>query len=146
MPVSYDSLRAVPLLQSIGDKELRRLASNLRERRVAAGSPIVTQGESAVAFFIILEGEAAVTIGGQQRATLKRGDFAGELALLDPAGPRTATVSASTDCVLAALSSWEFKPFVLEHPAVAWELLVTLARRQRMAQLDATGAGHAAPA
>ena len=146
MPVSYDLLRDVPLLQSIKDKELHRLASNLRERRVSAGSPIVTQGEGAVAFFLILDGEAVVTVGGQQRATLKRGDFVGELALLDPEGPRTASVTASTDVVLAALSAWEFKPFVLAHPEVAWELLRTLARRQRAAQLEATGAEEGAPA
>jgi CRP-like cAMP-binding protein len=106
----------------------------------------VTQGEGAVAFFLLLDGEAAVKVGGRQRATLKRGDFAGELALLDPEGPRTATVTAITDVVLAALAAWEFKPFVLEHPEVAWELLRTLARRQRVTQLDAAGTEEAAPA
>ncbi|HSD76073.1 MAG TPA: cyclic nucleotide-binding domain-containing protein [Solirubrobacteraceae bacterium] len=145
MSVSYESLRAVPLLQSINDKDLRRLAGNLRERRSPAGSTIVAQGEGAVAFFIILEGDAVVTVGDQERARLKAGDYIGELALLDPEGPRTATVTATSDVVLAALSSWEFKPFVLEHPEVAWELLQTLARRQRVAQLDLTGAEPVTP-
>jgi CRP-like cAMP-binding protein len=140
MAVSYDSLRAVPLLQSIGDKDLHRLAGEMRERRVAAGSPIVTQGEGGVAFFIILEGEAAVTVGGEEVRTLRAGDHIGELALLDPEGPRTATVTATSDVVLAAVSSWEFKPFVLDHPEIAWELLRTLARRQRTGDRPAAGA------
>jgi CRP/FNR family cyclic AMP-dependent transcriptional regulator len=146
MAVSYDSLRAVPLLQSIGDKDLQRLAGNLRERRVAAGSAILTEGEGGVAFFLILDGEATVTIGGEQRRTLKAGDHFGELALLDPEGPRTATVTATTDVVLAAVSSWEFKPFVLENPEIAWELLRTLARRQRGSEAAPAGAGDTTPA
>jgi CRP-like cAMP-binding protein len=48
--------------------------------------------------------------------------------------------------VLAAVSSWEFKPFVLENPEIAWELLRTLARRQRGSEAAAAGAGDATPA
>ena len=67
-------------------------------------------------------------------ATLKRGDYVGELALLDPEGPRSATVTAKTDVVLAAMSAWQFRPFVLAHSEVAWMLLQRLARRLREAQ------------
>ena len=43
--------------------------------------------------------------------------------------PRTSTVTAATDLRVAGLSSWNFKPFVRNHPEVAWRLLETLARR-----------------
>jgi CRP/FNR family transcriptional regulator len=55
------------------------------------------------------------------------------MALLDE-GPRSATVVAATDLSCLALSAWEFRPFVEEHPEVAWVLLKTLARRLRAAQ------------
>ena len=134
MAVSIDDLREVNLLRGLKDSDLATLAGDLAERRVAAGDPIVGEGTGGVAFFFILEGETSVTVGGEEVATLKRGEYIGELALLDPDGPRTATVTAKTDVVLAAMSTWQFRPFVLAHPEIAWTLLQRLARRLREAQ------------
>jgi CRP/FNR family cyclic AMP-dependent transcriptional regulator len=134
MAVSIDALRGVNLLSGLNDGDLARLAADLAERRVAAGDPIVGEGTGGVAFFLILEGETSVSVGGEEVATLKQGDYVGELALLDPEGPRSATVTARTDVVLAAMSAWQFRPFVLAHPQVAWTLLQRLARRLREAQ------------
>ncbi len=134
MAVSIDHLREVKLLRELTDADIASLAADLAERRVAAGDPIVGEGTGGVAFFFILEGETSVTVGGEEVATLGRGEYVGELALLDPEGPRSATVTAKTDVVLAAMSAWQFRPFVLAHPAVAWTLLQRLARRLREAQ------------
>jgi CRP-like cAMP-binding protein len=134
MAVSIDDLREVHLLRGLKDSDLTSLAADLAERRVAAGDPIVGEGTGGVAFFFILEGETSVTVGGEEVATLGRGEYLGELALLDPEGPRSATVTARTDVVLAAMSTWQFRPFVLAHPEVAWTLLQRRARRLRDAQ------------
>ena len=134
MAVSIDDLREVNLLQGLKEADLVSLAADLAERRVAAGEPIVGEGTGGVAFFFILEGETSVSVAGEEVATLKSGDYVGELALLDPEGPRSATVTAKTDVVLAAMSAWQFRPFVLAHPDVAWMLLQRLARRLREAQ------------
>ena len=134
MAVSIDDLREVDLLRGLKESDLVSLAADLAERRVAAGDPIVGEGTGGVAFFFILEGETSVSVAGEEVATLKRGDYVGELALLDPEGPRSATVTAKTDVVLAAMSAWQFRPFVLAHPDVAWLLLQRLARRLREAQ------------
>ena len=134
MAVSIDDLREVHLLRGLKDSDLTSLAADLAERRVAAGEPIVGEGTGGVAFFFILQGETSVTVGGEEVATLGRGEYLGELALLDPEGPRSATVTARTDVVLAAMSTWQFRPFVLAHPEVAWTLLQRLARRLRDAQ------------
>ena len=123
-----------PYDKLLKEAELASLAADLAERRVAAGDPIVGEGTGGVAFFFILEGTTSVTVGGEEVATLKGGDYVGELALLDPEGPRSATVTATTDVVLAAMSTWQFRPFVLAHPEVAWTLLQRLARRLREAQ------------
>jgi CRP/FNR family cyclic AMP-dependent transcriptional regulator len=134
MAVSIDDLREVTLLHGLKESDLVSLAADLAERRVAAGDPIVGEGTGGVAFFFILEGETSVSVAGEEVATLKRGDYVGELALLDPEGPRSATVTAKTDVVLAAMSAWQFRPFVLAHSDVAWLLLQRLARRLREAQ------------
>jgi CRP-like cAMP-binding protein len=134
MAVSIDDLREVDLLRGLKESDLVSLAADLAERRVAAGDPIVGEGTGGVAFFFILDGETSVSVAGEEVATLKRGDYVGELALLDPEGPRSATVTAKTDVVLAAMSAWQFRPFVLAHPEVAWMLLQRLARRLREAQ------------
>jgi CRP/FNR family transcriptional regulator len=114
-------------------KELERLAKSFRERRFIEGDVITTEGEPGVGFFVILEGDADVTVGGERRGALGPGDSFGEMALIDE-GPRSATVVAVTDLTCLALSAWEFRPFVAEHPDVAWSLLQTLARRLRMAE------------
>ena len=139
MAVSIDALREVEILRGLKDSDLAGLAADLAERRVAAGGTIVGEGTGGVAFFFILEGETSVIVGGEEVATLRRGEYLGELALLDPDGRRSATVTAKTDAVLAAMSAWQFRPFVLAHPEVAWTLLQRLARRLREAQ-SAAGA------
>jgi CRP-like cAMP-binding protein len=137
MAVNSAALREVEILRGLKDSDLATLAADLAERRVAAGQTIVGEGTGGVAFFFIRDGETSVTVGGEEVATLKRGEYVGELALLDPDGPRTASVTAKTDVVLAAMSAWQFRPFVLAHPEVAWTLLQRLARRLREAQSPA---------
>jgi CRP/FNR family cyclic AMP-dependent transcriptional regulator len=140
MSVSADALRQVPLLKPLDDKQLKRLAGDFKERQVEAGGEIMSAGRGGVAFFILLEGEAAVTVDGQERRRLKGGDYVGEIAMIDPDAPRSATVTAVTDVRLAHLSAWDFRPFVIEHPEVAWDLLRTLAKRLREAEQRAAGA------
>ncbi|MGZ4269620.1 MAG: cyclic nucleotide-binding domain-containing protein [Solirubrobacteraceae bacterium] len=129
MPTPADALRTVPFLAGVDDRDLADLAASMREREIGAGDDIVTQGTGGVAFFVILDGDATVTVNGSERRTLHAGEHFGEVALVAPDLPRTSTVTAKTDVRVAGLTAWKFKPFVLEHPEVAWSLLETLARR-----------------
>jgi CRP/FNR family cyclic AMP-dependent transcriptional regulator len=63
---------------------------------------------------------------------LKPGDFFGEMALLD-GGPRTATVTATTDVRLFALTEWVFRGLLVEHPSIAIRTLEAMAARMRNA-------------
>lgn len=90
---------------------------------------MVGQDEHAIAFFAILDGTATVSVDGRDVRTLEAGDHFGELALIVPSARRTATVRAASDVRLGAMSSWNFKAFVAEHPEVTWPLLVALATR-----------------
>jgi CRP-like cAMP-binding protein len=129
MAVDIDALRRVHFLAPLKDRDLRKLASSMSERRASTGEDLVTQGSSAIAFFVLLEGQASVIVDGSERRTLVAGDHFGEIALVLADTSRTATVRASSDVRLGALATWNFKGFVADHPEVAWPLLVTLAQR-----------------
>jgi CRP/FNR family cyclic AMP-dependent transcriptional regulator len=133
MAASAEILRKVPLFAELGDRELKRLAEHFKERTFPEGSAVTTEGGPGTGFFIIADGNATVSAGGEERATLGPGDFFGEIALVDE-GTRSATIIAATDLRCYGLTAWEFRPFVEEHPQVAWPLLKTLARRLRKAQ------------
>jgi CRP/FNR family transcriptional regulator, cyclic AMP receptor protein len=128
-----DALRNVPIFAGLSDDDLRLLARQMKERRFAEGSAVTTEGAGAAGFFVIVEGNATVSVSGETRATLGPGDYFGEIALIDE-GTRSASITAATDLLCYGLTAWEFKPFVEEHPQVAWAMLETLARRLRESQ------------
>jgi CRP/FNR family transcriptional regulator len=132
---TVDALAKVPLLAGLQRRDLEKLARSFRERRFPEGHVITGEGQPGVGFFVIVEGAANVSVGGEQRATLGPGNAFGEMALIDQ-GPRSATIVAATDVKCVALSAWEFKPFVEEHPTVAWALLEALAKRLRALEAD----------
>ncbi len=129
MSIDAEALRQVRFLAPLKDRDIRRLAGAMSERRAKAGEDLVTQGGSAVAFFVILEGEATVLVDGEERGSLGPGAHFGEIALVLPNAARTATVRAKTDVRLGGMASWNFKGFVAEHPEVTWPLLITLAEQ-----------------
>jgi CRP-like cAMP-binding protein len=129
MSVTLDALQKVPFLSHVDRKTLDKLAQTVAERDIAVGKEIVTQGKGGVAFFLILEGTATVLVDGEERRKLGPGDHFGEIALIVPDVPRTSTVRADADMRVAALTAWNFKPWVLQNPDVAWALLETLAKR-----------------
>ena len=137
MAISTEELRAVTLLASVDDKELRKLAGQLKERSYPAGQTIVSEGKGGIGFFLMLEGTASVRIRGDERGRLTRGDTFGELALLDLSADRVATIVAETDVRCASMTAWEFKPFVIGHPEVAWVMLKNVAERLRAAEARA---------
>ena len=116
-------------MSHVNRKQLEGLAETMSERQVDAGKDIVTQGSGGVAFFLILEGNATVIVDGEDRRQLGPGDHFGEIALIVPDAPRTSTVRAESDVKVAALTAWNFKPWVLKNAEVAWALLETLAQR-----------------
>ena len=129
MPIDVAALKSVPLLAGLSDKDLKKLAGNLRERTYDDGEVVVEEGSGGIGFFFILEGNADVTIRGEKRGEMKAGDHFGELGLLDDTAGRSATVVANGPLHTAALTSWQFKPFLAEQPDMAWELMRSMARR-----------------
>lgn len=130
-------LKSVPIFSDLGDAELERIARSFRDRTFAAGQEVVTEGRGGVGFFVIEDGEAAVTVHGEERRTMGPGDYFGEVALIDE-GPRTATITAKTDLKCWGLTPWDFRPLVETHAEIAWQLLQTFAKRLREVEARST--------
>ncbi len=133
MSAPIQALRDVPLFVDLDERDLEQLARQLHERRFAEGTEVTVEGSSGAGFFVIAEGNADVSVGSEHVATLGPGDHFGEIALIDD-GVRSASIVAATDLLCYGLTPWEFRPFVEEHPKVAWALLQVLARRFREQQ------------
>ncbi len=128
-----DVLRRVPLFSGLGDRDLERLADRFQERSFREGAAVVEEGATGTSFFVIADGNATVSIGGELKASLGPGDYFGEMAIFDE-GIRSASVTAATDLRSYFLTPWDFRPIVEQHPELAWKLLQNLARRLRAAQ------------
>jgi CRP/FNR family transcriptional regulator, cyclic AMP receptor protein len=127
---SADTLRNVPLFAGLNKKELQQIASSMRERRFKAGDTLTQEGAGGVGFFIVEEGKAEVTVGGEARGSIGPGDYFGEIALINES-PRTATLTASTDMVCYGMTPWDFKPLVEGNSTIAWKLLTAMAEKLR---------------
>ncbi len=126
-------LRRVPLFADLDGPQLEQVARLFKERRFVKGETVIMEGSGGAAFFLIAEGQAAVTVADSPRQPLQPGDHFGEIALLDE-GRRSATVTASSDLLCYGLTLWEFRPLVEGNGAIAWRLLQSLARRLRAAE------------
>lgn len=138
-----DHLAGVPLFSACSKADLRIVARHTTTVEAPADTVLVQEGERGDTFFVLLDGEATVrrkggAARGRRVASLGPGSWFGELALLDPA-PRNATVAATTDVTLAAISARVFRTLLRDVPAMNEKLLTGLARRLREADRGPTG-------
>jgi CRP-like cAMP-binding protein len=115
-------LKRVPLFADLEKKELQQIASSMKPRTFSPGQQIAVEGESGVGFFVIEDGQAKVTVHGDEVRTLGPGDYFGEVALITH-GARTATVTADTELKTYGMTFWDFRPLVEDTPGIAWKLL-----------------------
>ena len=103
-------LEEVPLLSSLKTYERAKIADALESIKVPAGTNIIKEGDPGDAFYLLEAGEAQAFKRGVDKAVkeYQRGDYFGELALLDDK-PRQATVTAKTEVKVAKLGRDGFK-------------------------------------
>lgn len=131
-------LARVPLFSGITPKERGAVCSALVPRQFSQDQIIVhEEDKNNQSFFVIIEGSVNVivfTSEGKQTilATLHRGDFFGEMALLD-GEPRSASVVAAEPCSLLMLYRQSFLELLKSQPTMATRMLVEMSHRLRKA-------------
>jgi len=128
------ALRGIDLFADLPADAQRRVAEEMKEYRYSAGDVIVQQGQGGQhgRMFVLLEGTADADVDGAVVSTYQGGEHFGEMSLLD-GGPRSATVTATSDVVLAGLVSWNLRSVLVEEPSIAMHLIEVLAGRLRKA-------------
>jgi uncharacterized membrane protein len=133
--MTIDTLRHVPLFESLDNEAAGELCHLLESLDFKAGMFLCRTGDEGDAMYIIEHGKVRICVratdGHEVTLTeLARGDFFGEMALLD-GQRRSADAVVSEDARLAVLSREHFLSFMRSNPNVALEMLTALANRLR---------------
>ena len=133
--ITLEALRSVPLFSSLDDQATAALRSLLKVRQLPAGSPIFKMGDAGDAMYLIEGGRVRISVYDADRnsvtlAELARGDFFGEMAILDDK-PRSADASAIENARVLVLSRNDFHSFVRQEPNVALKMLSATNERLR---------------
>ncbi len=128
-------LAGISVLRGLPAAELAAVAQRCRWRRYQPKQEIVSYQEDACDVDFIVEGAVRVTIysfSGREVAfrDLGAGESFGELAAID-GGPRSASVVALADTLIACLPAETFWELLRSHPSVAEATLRRLARLVR---------------
>jgi CRP-like cAMP-binding protein len=127
---AVERLAQLALFADLRWPELEAVAHTFDEEVFAEGQRVLRQGISGGAFYVILEGEAAVAIDGEDRARLGRGEFFGEISALIGSVP-IADVRAETLLRCLVLPGPQLEAFLLDHPTVMLRMLQAVSRRLR---------------
>jgi CRP-like cAMP-binding protein len=132
---AVEALGRCRLFGGLGQGSLEAISQNLRTRRFRRGEVLFHEGDPGDALFIVASGAVKVVVPSEEGdeailATLRRGDFFGELALLDGA-PRSASAVALEATETLALPRDQFSALVGSEPAIRDALLASLAGELR---------------
>src|SRR5262249_30502525 len=135
LQMNVETLRHVPLFESLDNEAALELCELLESLDRKAGALLFRAGDEGDAMYVIEEGKVRICVrakdGHEVTLTeLDRGDFFGEMALLERK-PRSADARVAEDARLAVLSREHFLSFVRSNPNVALEMLTAFANRLR---------------
>jgi CRP/FNR family cyclic AMP-dependent transcriptional regulator len=136
------ALTSYPPFMELSRKDLMVLMRVVHNRQYIAGEHIFKQGDPGIGLYIIREGDVDITYANKGEeilriASLTKGDFFGELALVGGA-KRNASALAKTDVKLAVIFKPDLDNFIERYPKKGIKILqgVTLIVTTRLRQLD----------
>ncbi len=129
------SLAGIAILTTLSKESLEALERRCVWRRQKRGEPIVGYLDASDNVFFIASGEVKVTIYAHTGkavsfSVMGPGDAFGEYPAID-GGPRSASVEARTDCLVASLPAEAFRELLQTEPGVAQALLPQLVKKIR---------------
>lgn len=123
-------LKDVPLFHGMSPDILALLAEVAEETTKEAGAEVFAKGAKGDSLYVVIDGAVRVHDGNETIATFEKGDFFGELSLLDDEA-RSATATAETDCLFLRIHQSAFRKILRSHVELAENLLAALAERIR---------------
>ncbi len=117
-----DRLGQLSLFADLSRPQHEALVHTYDEELFAEGQRVLRQGLTGSSLYVILDGEAQVTISGTERARLGRGEFFGEVSALLQTPP-TADVVAATPLRCLVIPGGEVDQFLVAYPWVAVRML-----------------------
>jgi CRP/FNR family cyclic AMP-dependent transcriptional regulator len=136
------TLGSYPPFLELSRKYLSLLSHVIHNRQYITGEHIFKQGDPGIGLYIIREGEVEITYADKRGqilriASFSKGDFFGELALVD-GGNRNASALAKTDVKLAVIFKPDLDNFIERYPKKGIKILqgITLIITTRLRQLD----------
>jgi predicted acylesterase/phospholipase RssA/CRP-like cAMP-binding protein len=132
-------LGAVEFFRDLAPSILQGLASSMEVVRLAAGQPLMQQGGTGSALYVVTSGRLRAEISTFDGTTtavgnLGPGDLVGEMQLM-VGGARSASVLAEEPCELLELSRANFDALAFETPSIVDQLAMLVSTRLRLAQL-----------
>jgi CRP-like cAMP-binding protein len=127
-----DAIAGFGLFADLSSPQIEGVAHTFEEVAYAEGQKVLHQGLSGSGFHVILEGDAAVIVDGEERARLGRGDFFGEVSIFLGEAP-IADIVALRPLRCLVLAGPQVEPFLIAHPRVMYRMLQVQARRLRAA-------------
>jgi CRP-like cAMP-binding protein len=129
-PHLIDALISQPLVR---DRDLAAvLARHLRLEEIPAGTNLIEQGAFDADLFLILTGGVSILIDGRIVARRSAGEHVGEMAVVDPRTPRSASVIATVDSVVGRIAEAEFSALADRYPRLWRRIALELASRLRI--------------
>jgi CRP/FNR family cyclic AMP-dependent transcriptional regulator len=130
-------LRTVPIFSELSEPDIAALARLTSRRTCPKDTVVFFENEEGDSFFCIVAGRIKVTILGDDGrevilSVLGRGDFFGEMALLDNE-PRSATAIAVEDTELLSLHRNDFQSVLTDNRSIMLALIKILTARLRRA-------------
>lgn len=148
MTASVEILREVEFLRGVDEETLAEIAARAQKRTYRSGARLVSELEPGADVFVLLSGEAEVTVEGQTGerqvlGVLARGGAFGEMSSLT-GELRSATVIAKSDLEALVIADAEFDRLRERRPQIAVALVRVLAKRFAEAEksVDALLAGE----
>ena len=126
------AIASFALFADLNQAQLEGIVHLFEEAAFGEGERVLRQGLTGSGFHVILDGEAAVVVDGQERARLARGDFFGEVSIFLGEAP-IADVVATRPLRCLVLAGPQVEPFLIAHPRVMFRMLQAQARRLRAA-------------
>jgi CRP-like cAMP-binding protein len=125
-----DTIAGFALFADLSTPQREHVVDVFGEQWFADEEKVLRQGLSGSGLFIILDGSAAIRIDGVDRATLRAGDYFGEISCLLGEAPTADIVAIGPlRCLVLAVSQVE--SFLKGNPTVMYRLLQGEARKVR---------------